>query len=383
MSWAILYALFDRVRAFNLGVVFLAVDLPVFVWLIYLTSGEQSWLFCLLFMRVADQKNTTFRRALLFSHLAVIEREPFDLALMDLQMPEMDGYAATIALRQDARFDSLPIIAMTAHAMAEERERCIDSGMNDHLSKPIDPDLLFATLARWDRRKERRQAQAPSPALAASAQVFASGTQVLEQVAQQNQLETMSELLDSADALRRVGGNMGLYRKLLAQFAASHADAPQRIRALLEAGDAQGAAAIAHSTRGVAANLGATVMAGLGAGLEEALNKGEDPTALLDGFERACKATMEAVRAMVPEAPAAEAPADAMAAVADTASPQLMQKLAALLAAGDADAVDFFAAHRKTLRLALRDQVDAIERAIGDFDFEAALDLLRATANEI
>ncbi|HEX7650105.1 MAG TPA: response regulator, partial [Noviherbaspirillum sp.] len=134
----------------------------------------------------------------------------FDIVLMDLQMPEMDGYAATIALRKEARFDSLPIIAMTAHAMAEERERCIDSGMNDHLSKPIDPDLLFATLARWDRRKDRSQAQEQSPAVSASAQVFASGTQSLEQAAQQNQLETMSELLDSADALRRVGGNLAL-----------------------------------------------------------------------------------------------------------------------------------------------------------------------------
>jgi hypothetical protein len=124
-------------------------------------------------------------------------------------------------------------------------------------------------------------------------------------------------------------------------------------------------------------------MAGLGAGLEEALNKGSDVAALLDGFERACKATMEAVRAMVPEAAATEVPADAGPAAADAASPQLMQKLAALLAAGDADAVDFFAGHRKALRLALRDQTDAIERAISDFDFEAALDLLRATANEI
>ncbi|HEX7648813.1 MAG TPA: Hpt domain-containing protein, partial [Noviherbaspirillum sp.] len=214
-------------------------------------------------------------------------------------------------------------------------------------------------------------------------QVFASGTQSLEQAAQQNQLETMSELLDSTDALRRVGGNMALYRKLLAQFTASHADAPQRIRALLDTGDVQGAAGIAHSTRGVAANLGATVMAGLGAGLEDALNKGGDTAALLDGFERACRATMEAVRAMVPEAEVAEAPAGGEPAAVDPASLQVMQKLAALLAAGDADAVDFFAGHRKALRLALRDQADAIERAIGDFDFEAALDLLRATANEI
>jgi two-component system sensor histidine kinase/response regulator len=73
----------------------------------------------------------------------------FDAVLMDLQMPQMDGYQATMRLRSDARFESLPIIAMTAHATIEERQRCLAAGMNDHISKPIDPELLFETVGRF------------------------------------------------------------------------------------------------------------------------------------------------------------------------------------------------------------------------------------------
>ena len=74
---------------------------------------------------------------------------PFDVVLMDLQMPEMDGYQATAKLRSDARFAALPIIAMTAHATMEERQRCLAAGMNDHIAKPIDPAALFETVGRF------------------------------------------------------------------------------------------------------------------------------------------------------------------------------------------------------------------------------------------
>src|SRR5213078_4911466 len=87
---------------------------------------------------------------------------PFDVVLMDLQMPEMDGYQATAKLRFDARFAALPIIAMTAHATIEERQRCLASGMNDHISKPIDPGALFETVARYYRSAPGTSASVPA-----------------------------------------------------------------------------------------------------------------------------------------------------------------------------------------------------------------------------
>ena len=85
---------------------------------------------------------------------------PFDVVLMDLQMPEMDGYQATAKLRGDGRFGDLPIIAMTAHATIEERQRCLAAGMNDHISKPIDPEDLFGTVGRFYRKQQAGAAEA-------------------------------------------------------------------------------------------------------------------------------------------------------------------------------------------------------------------------------
>src|SRR5262249_50854299 len=143
----------------------------------------------------------------------------FDIVLMDLQMPEMDGLTATRLLRADPRFNDLPIIAMTAHALLEERQRCLEAGMNDHVTKPIDPDALFAALSRWTTPK-RRVAPAPS-----------SGPTVPD--------ETFPPIegIDIASGLKRVAGNKRLYRSLLEQFAGKHFDADAQIGTALANGD--------------------------------------------------------------------------------------------------------------------------------------------------
>ncbi len=83
-----------------------------------------------------------------------VQANRFDAVLMDVQMPVMDGYTATRTIRRDPRFKDLPIIAMTAHAMAGDQEKSTAAGMNDHVTKPIDPNQLFATLARWIAARE-------------------------------------------------------------------------------------------------------------------------------------------------------------------------------------------------------------------------------------
>jgi len=181
---------------------------------------------------------------------------PFDLVLMDLQMPEMDGIQATVHLRADRRFANLPIIAMTAHATLEERQRCLAAGMNDHVAKPIDPAVLFDTLGHYYRPSAASEAIATRPSQAP--------------VLDDDTLPSV-EGLDTADGLMRVAGNRRLYLKLLRQFVAQQAEAPARISEALKAGDNAAAERVAHSVKGVAGNLGAGGVQAAAAALEQAI----------------------------------------------------------------------------------------------------------------
>ena len=139
---------------------------------------------------------------------------PFDIVLMDLQMPEMDGYTATRLLRADPRFKDLPILAMTAHALVEERQRCLEAGMNDHITKPIDPDAMFATLKRWAKPRKL-----DAPPLAAKTVAAASEVELPE-----------IEGVDLTGGIKRVAGNRRLYRSLLEQFVAKQGERGRRNR---------------------------------------------------------------------------------------------------------------------------------------------------------
>jgi two-component system sensor histidine kinase/response regulator len=186
---------------------------------------------------------------------------PFDAVLMDLQMPEMDGYQATAKLRSDARFSNLPIIAMTAHATIEERQRCLAAGMNDHISKPIDPGNLFETVGRFFKPLS----SSLSPAAG-------------QRVAESRAGETGDELpsiagLDTKDGLARVAGNRRLYLKLLRQFIAQQGDAPAQIAEQLESGDRAAAERTAHTVKGTAGNLGAKTVQSCAGELEKAIRE--------------------------------------------------------------------------------------------------------------
>jgi two-component system sensor histidine kinase/response regulator len=188
----------------------------------------------------------------------------YDLVLMDLQMPEMGGYEATAKIRSDARFAKLPIIAMTAHATLEEKQRCLEAGMNDHISKPIDPRALYETVGRF------YSAAAGNPAPQAIAQKAPAGDMEIPAV----------EGLDSAEGLLRVAGNRKLYLKLLRQFCVQQAEAPAQIAAQLKEGDRATAERTAHTVKGVAANLGAKAVQAAAGELEKALHGTADAAGL-------------------------------------------------------------------------------------------------------
>jgi signal transduction histidine kinase/CheY-like chemotaxis protein len=287
---------------------------------------------------------------------------PFDVVFMDLQMPEMDGFTATKLLRSDPRLQKFPIIAMTAHALVEERQRCLDAGMNDHVSKPIEPDNLFATLLRWakPRPKESIGPQPPSlPEKKAAEEV------VLPEI----------EGVNLADGLKRVAGNKRLYRDLLGQFVAKQGDAGTQISTALAGGDRQLAERIAHTVKGVSGNIGITGVQSAAQKLEKAIREGQDTVpALLAEFARLMdtqvRAIEQALRDSAP-APLVEArttPFDGEAAMA------AISRLKTLLEASDGDAEEAFRGLQVAVAGAVeRQQLDALGASISDFDFEAAL----------
>ena len=178
---------------------------------------------------------------------------PFDVVMMDLQMPEMDGYQATAKLRSDSRLAALPIIAMTAHATVEERQRCLAAGMNDHVAKPIDPAALFEAVGRFYKPAEG----APAPDQPSSP-------------APQEALPSIAGL-DTNDGLSRVGGNRKLYVKILRQFAEQQGPALDQVADALAKGDHALAERLAHTLKGVAGNVGAAGVQSAAAALERVI----------------------------------------------------------------------------------------------------------------
>ncbi|MGE5652626.1 MAG: 7TM diverse intracellular signaling domain-containing protein [Bacillota bacterium] len=210
--------------------------------------------------------------------LLVVGPGEYDLVLMDIQMPEMGGHDATRSIRTDPRFASLPIIAMTAHASEEERAACIRSGMQDHITKPINPALFYQTLARW----------LPRGATPAAGPVHLAGP-----------LPDMPAIeipgFDTADTLERLAGDVALYCQVLDMLTPTLQDALARFKTAVAAGDRSAAASIAHGVRGMASNVGATALSAAATELENVLVHHEATDEQLASFIALIEETLDAV----------------------------------------------------------------------------------------
>jgi signal transduction histidine kinase/CheY-like chemotaxis protein len=293
----------------------------------------------------------------------MVDSGHYDLVLMDMQMPVMDGITATKAIRSHPQFRALPIIAMTANVMAADREKCIEAGMNDHVSKPIDPDELFAALLRWIKPRDggspAKESAPPVSSLPAPAQAPESAP-----------LEIPG--IDTKSALRRTGGNRKRYESLLRRFAEPSTGGVEEIRAALAAGDTSTAARAAHSLKGAAANLGATALAEVAAKVETALTRGEGVEDALNSLALSFDSVTAAIRAALPGEQAAagtgQAPADPSTVL------QPLTRLKQLLKNDDGDAADFILDARPALSSVLTEaEINTLTGLVGNFDFEAAL----------
>jgi len=218
----------------------------------------------------------------------MISRSPsrFAAVLMDLQMPVMDGYEATRLIRKSEPAGYLPILAMTAHAMREERQKCLDSGMNDHVTKPIDPEHLIKTLVKWIK-----------PIAGSVTGVTVSLTESEDETALPESLPG----IDLHSALKRLRGNQGLLRKLMLDFADNQCNAVHEIRTSLSNDNMEQSIRLAHSLKGVAGNLSANAVFEAAGTLEGALRSGESSglEELLVRLEYSIKQVTESVSILI------------------------------------------------------------------------------------
>ena len=289
---------------------------------------------------------------------------PFDLVLMDLQMPELDGYQATAKLRADARFAALPIIAMTAHATMEEKQRCLAAGMNDHISKPIDPAHLYETVGRF--YKPAHLAGTPAPVEVKTPGISAPKSDDLPALAG----------LDTNDGLTRVAGNRKLYLKLLRQFVEQQGPAVGEITTALAAGDLALAERLAHTLKGVAGNIGAKSVHGVAAALEKVIHS-KAPAAEVEAAKQQVTAVLDPLLAGLKVSLGAVAteptPAAAAAQVDPVKSRESAAQLTRLLAEFDPGAADFLATNRGALQSLFPDGAWAeFEKLVQDYAFADA-----------
>ncbi|MDV7339564.1 response regulator [Terasakiella sp. A23] len=207
----------------------------------------------------------------------------YDAVLMDIQMPEMDGYEATGIIRADARFKDLPIIAMTAHAMRSEHNKCISAGMNDHLTKPVEPDHLFETLAKWIKTRPRKTFEQKPITLKPTPK-------------DQVKLPATIDGIDLDGGLERLGGNSKLYRELLEIFKRDRCDLVKDIKKALSENDKDTARLISHSIKGVAGAIAAKDIYDSSRELEDALVRGRtEITPLVARLEKAYDVVLSAI----------------------------------------------------------------------------------------
>jgi len=288
----------------------------------------------------------------------------FDGVLMDVQMPVMDGYTATGEIRKDTRFTRLPIIAMTANAMAGDREKALAAGMNAHVAKPIDVAELFNVLNRWVQVPPERQAAESETA------------DVPDAIAEETPALPALPGVDTQSGLARVGGKVSVYRKILLQFSTGQADAAGRIRSALQRHDVSTAEREAHTLKGVAGNIGADDIQAAAKHLEAAIQNGVDTETLIADLEWILAELVESLRSLTTDPNTTETvtfkgeTADLMPA---------LDRLQTLLEDYDSEANDVIAElQSQVANTDLAQPIQAIAGRIDEFEFDEGLALLNA-----
>mgnify|MGYP003599570783 CR=1 FL=1 len=302
----------------------------------------------------------------------------YELVLMDMQMPVMDGITATRLLRQDPRNANLPIVAMTANAMAADRQRCLEAGMNDFVTKPIEPEELWQALARWiePHTGPGELWVQPPAALPVAASTMVGGMAGLRGIPG----------LDVDLGLRRILGKQALYQEFLGRFAAEQAGTVAEILVNLDQDDYATAERMAHTLKGTAGNIGATALQASAGQLERAIYRQEPLTNIQAQATTTAQLLDALVAAITHRLPAPSADQVAGSEGSMPLDPEQAQatceELIRLLGDDDADSIELLRQHTASFKQLLPELFDNLQVAVNGYDFEAALEMLQRVRSQ-
>jgi CheY-like chemotaxis protein len=294
--------------------------------------------------------------------LEALEKGTYDLVLMDLQMPEMDGYEATAKIRANQQLDNLPVVAMTAHAMTSEREQCLAAGMNEHVPKPIDPQYLNSILSQW---LEPASDQTDPRVTAAKRENI--------------DFPKHTKSINLKWGLERIGGNRQLYLNLLNEFLTNHSEDRSKLTEYIEQNNHTDAKRLLHTLEGVSANIGAHDLAEKSKALHYAMTAVESDSInnRLDQFRNSFQ---ELINSLHDYLDSLETGRGQSAEMTSPRTSELIERLGSLderLASGDPDAKSQF---QEICTYLPEDEhsatIDLLRSQISDYDFDFARETL-------
>jgi CheY-like chemotaxis protein/HPt (histidine-containing phosphotransfer) domain-containing protein len=286
-----------------------------------------------------------------------------DLILMDIQMPEMDGYEATEIIRNNPAFSQLPIIAMTANAMAGDIEKSRQTGMNDHISKPVDPQLLYQTLKQYLPESTEHKTE----------QTISSGSI-------KNWPDEVPGL-NIKKGIQQVGGNENLYQKLIKDFLKNHENLTDSLKSSMLNEDSKKAARLVHTIKGVSGNIGAYKLMDVVSSIDlKFKNREKVPQSIISLLDKTCNELFTSLHELTDSANQEEnkdIPSPLKIKTAD------LNQLKSAMEKGDATTLQLLQEHSPALSTEIsKEDLNTIINFIEDYEFELALKHLDLCLNQ-